>query len=191
MENEKRYLKRTNEFKKEINKIKQERINELGFKETKHEDIIKMTPLEEKLEQIRYNRKKLSFTQKINKYYDVMQKIQTEEDIEKVVECLLEEKTPRKIAIKLVDKFENNQNKLVDIALGEMLYKSTEKMIRDKEYNKRRMEEELNKAMGIRTVSEKGLDYSDGDPKSLLERAFLHGVYNQSKYNYENKKTKR
>jgi len=190
MENEKRYLKRMNEFKKEMNKIKQERMNELGFKETKHEDIIKMTPLEEKLEQIRYNRKKLSFTQKINKYYDVMQKIQTEEDIEKVVECLLEEKTPRKIAIKLVDKFENNQNKLVDIALGEMLYKSTEKTIRDREYKKGRMQEEFNKAMGIRFGFEKGLDYSDGDPKELRERAFLYGVYKQDRYSDENKNTK-
>jgi len=190
MDNEKRDLKRMNKFKRE-NELEQKRMNELSrFKETKHEDIIKMMPLEEKLEQIRYNRKKLSFTQKINKYYDVMQKIQTEEDIEKVVECLLEEKTPRKIAIKLVDKFENNQNKLVDIALGEMLYKSTEKMIRDKEYEKRRIQEEFNKAMGIRFGSEKGLDYSDGDPKELGERAFLYGVYNQDRYNYENKNTK-
>jgi hypothetical protein len=191
MNNGKNDFKRIDKFKKNMDEKKQKSISELNtFRDMKYEDIMRLTQLEEKLEQIRHDRNKLSFRQKINRYYDVMQKIQTEEDIEKVVECLLEEKTPRKIAIKLVDKFENNQNKLVDIALGEMLYKSTEKMVRDREYKKRRMEEELNKAMGIRIVSEKGLDYSDGDPKNLLERAFLNGVYNQSKYNYENRKTK-
>jgi len=191
MENEKRDLKRMNEFTKSMKELRQKRMNEFNrFKETKHEDIIKMTPLEEKLEQIRYNRKRLSFAQKINIYYEIMKRMQTEEDVEKIVECVLEEKTPRRIAIKLVDKFENNQNKLVDIALGEMLYKSTEKTIRDREYKKRRMQEEFNKAMGMRFGSKKGLDYSDGDPKELREKAFLYGVYRKDKYSDENKNTK-
>jgi len=184
MDHEKRELERLDNFKRDMEEIKMKRIEKFNrLDRIKHEDIIKMNRLEQKLKQIRTERNKLTLDQKIERYYEIMKTIRREEDIEEVIDCMLEEKNPRRITLKLLDLFKKNRNKLIDLTLGIMLYKSVEKAIINREHRKKRMKEEFMNAIGIEKKPEKIFDYSDGDPKELRERAFLYGIYKQNRYN--------